>query len=369
LYSGLRIADSLGFLSQLRQGYRNLSETYAYMGDFENAYKNHLTYITYKDSIFNLEKTASFQEINVLYETEKKERQLVEKQSEIEVKNIQISKSNEQRNLLIIIAILFVIAFIFGYYRFTEKKKYARILDKKNAELESINAAKDKLFSIISHDLSSPISSHTRLTEALLKAIDNLSAEQLKEYISELNISSVRLQELLSNLLQWSINQSGHFVPNLVKTDIALLIAKTAATIKIVADEKNVELKINFEQNLPKINIDEKMISTVFRNIMSNAVKFSPTSTMVEINICQDNGVMKIAVDDSGRGMDKQDILKLFKYGEDISKIGRDKENKGTGLGLILAHEFVVRNGGNIYARTNKNGGLSVIVELPIDKI
>lgn len=367
LNAGLEIADSLGLLSQLRQGYRNLSETYAYMGDYENAYINHLTYITYKDSIFNIEKAASFQELNILYETEKKEREIIEKQSEIDLKNIQISKSNQQRNLLIIIAILFVIAFIFGYYRFTEKKKYAKILDKKNAELESINAAKDKLFSIISHDLSSPISSYTRLTDAMLKAIDKLSAEQLKEYVSDLNSSSVRLQSLLSNLLQWSVNQSGHFIPNPVKTDITQLIAKTVETIKIVADEKQIKLQISSENNIPDISIDEKMISTVFRNVLSNAIKFSPENSTVEVNISHKNNSIQIIFDDSGPGIDENELPKLFKYGEDISKIGRQKEKKGTGLGLILAYEFVVRNGGEISAEINENGGLRIIIEFDKD--
>lgn len=367
LYAGLEIADSLGFISQLRQGYRNLSETYAYMGDYQNAYINHLTYITYKDSIFNIEKAASFQELNILYETEKKEREIIEKQSEIDLKNIQISKSNQQRNLLIIIAILFVIAFIFGYYRFTEKKKYAKILDKKNAELESINAAKDKLFSIISHDLSSPISSYSRLTDAMLKAIDKLSAEQLKEYVSELNSSSVRLQSLLSNLLQWSVNQSGHFIPNPVKTDIIQLINKTVETIKIVADEKQIKLQISSENNIPDISIDEKMISTVFRNILSNAIKFSPENSTVEINISHKINSIEIIFDDAGPGIDENELSKLFKYGEDISKIGRQKEKKGTGLGLILAYEFVVRNGGQISAGINKNGGLRIIIEFDKD--
>jgi signal transduction histidine kinase len=365
LSSGLEIADSLGLLSQLRQGYKNLSETYAYMGDYENAYKHHITYIRYKDSIFNLDKAASFQELNILYETEKKERELVEKQSEIELKNVQIAKSIQQRNLLIIIAVLFVIAIIFGYYRFSEKKKYGRILDKKNAELVSINAAKDKLFSIISHDLSSPISSYTRLTEALIKVIDKLSHEELKEYISDLNVSSVRLQALLSNLLQWSLNQSGHFEPNPQKTDIIYILDRVCESIQISADEKNIHIKKPAYENQLFLVLDEKMTETVFRNILSNAVKFSPNNSEIEILVQSESDTVKIIINDSGPGMDKSDLDKLFKYGEDMSIIGKEKEKKGSGLGLILASEFVEKNKGNIFAEINKNGGLSIIVEYP----
>lgn len=365
LYKGIELADSLELLSQLRQGHKNLSETYSYIGDYENAYKYHLTYITFKDSIFNIEKAARFQEINVLYETEKKERELIEKQSELELKNVQIEKSTQQRNLLIVIAGLFVIAFMFGYYRFTEKKKYSIILDKKNAELQRLNAAKDKLFSIISHDLSSPVSSYTRLTNALLKAIDNLSAEQLKEYISELNVSSVRLQSLLSNLLQWSLNQSGHFVPNPKKTDIINLLKRVCESVNISAKEKNIQINTITKENQIFLMLDEKMTETVFRNIISNAVKFSPSNSVIGIQINSQSNTVNVIVNDSGIGMDDEDLAKLFKYGEDIAKIGRGKENKGSGLGLILAYEFVERNNGKIFAKRNKNGGLSISVEYP----
>ena len=109
------------------------------------------------------------------------------------------------------------------------------------------------------------------------------------------------------------------------------------------------------------------MISTVFRNILSNAIKFSPQNSQVEINILQKVDSIQIIVDDSGPGMDANDLSKLFKYGEDISKIGRQKEKKGTGLGLILAYEFVVRNGGQISAGINENDGLRIIIEFDKD--
>jgi len=362
LFKGLHIADSIGALSQLRQGYKNLSQTYSYTGNFEEAYKAQLKYEVYKDSIFNIEKSKSFIELNTKYETEKKERQISEKQAEIDLQNVKLEKTNQQKNFLIIIAILGSGMLVVIIFRFNEKRKYAKILDKQNKELAEINSAKDKLFSIISHDLSSPLSSYTRLTEALQKSFDKLSPEQLKEYISELNTSSSGIQILLSNLLQWSLHQSGHFNPQTEKANVNTLISNSVNALKIVADEKNIEI-VRFADN-PECEIiaDVKMIETVFRNLISNAIKFSPENSVIEINTEETKHHINVQFSDNGPGLTEDELEKLFKPGEDVSKIGKDRKNKGTGLGLILAAEFTARNNAEIFAEINDNGGLQFTV-------
>jgi two-component system, sensor histidine kinase and response regulator len=173
------------------------------------------------------------------------------------------------------------------------------------------------------------------------------------------------LQALLSNLLQWSLNQSGHFEPNPQKTDIIYILDRVCESIQISADEKNIHIKKPAYENQLFLVLDEKMTETVFRNILSNAVKFSPNNSEIEILVQSESDTVKIIINDSGPGMDKSDLDKLFKYGEDMSIIGKEKEKKGSGLGLILASEFVEKNKGNIFAEINKNGGLSIIVEYP----
>ena len=364
LNKGLQIADSLNFLSQLRQGYKNLSETYSYLGDYENAYKNQLKYIVYKDSIFNEENSAKFLELNTKYETEKKERDLAEKQAKIDLQNSKIERSETQRNLLIIIVILAVGIAIILIFRFNEKKKYAVLLDSKNVELEKTNASKDKLFSIISHDLSSPVASYSRLTEALMNSVDKLSQEELKGYLRELNSSSKNIQSLLANLLQWSLQQSGHFTPNPQLLKLNEVCNSVIKTLSTVADEKGISIAFNCE-NEANVIADKKMIETAFRNIISNAIKFSTENSEVVISASIQSNWATVKISDSGPGLSNEELKKLFIQGEDLTLIGGKNKNKGTGLGLILAGEFVRMNNGEIYAEQNiGKSGLTITIKL-----
>lgn len=364
LNKGLQIADSLDFLSQLRQGYKNLSETYSYLGDYENAYKNQLKYIVYKDSIFNSENSAKFLELNTKYETEKKERELAEQQAKIEVQNSKIQRSETQRNLLIIIVALAIGIAVILIYRFNEKKKYAALLDSKNSELEKINASKDKLFSIISHDLSSPVASYSRLTEALMNSVDKLTQVALKEYLRELNSSSKNIQSLLANLLQWSLQQSGHFTPNPQLLKLNEVCNSVIKTLSAVADEKEIRISFDCESEI-NIFADKKMIETALRNIISNAIKFSPKNSEVVFSTLIQSNWATIKITDSGPGLDEEEIKKLFIPGEDLTLIGGKNKNKGTGLGLILAGEFVRMNNGEIFAEQNPGkSGLTITIKL-----
>lgn len=364
LFAGLKIADSLKLLSQLRQGYKNLSETYSYLGDYKNAYDAQLQYNKYKDSIFNNENVETFLELNTKYETEKKVRQISEKQAEIDLQAAKIEKSNQQKNLLILIAILAAIVVVVVIFRFNEKRKYAKILDKKNQELEKLNSAKDKLFSIISHDLSSPVASYSRLTEALMNSVDKLGQNELKEYLGELNSSSKNIQTLLANLLQWSLQQSGHFTPNPQSLNLCEVCNSVIKTLSAIADEKSIKISNNCESET-NVFVDKKMIETTLRNIISNAIKFSPENSEVVISTLIQSNWATIKISDSGPGLEEEEIRKLFIPGEDLTRIGGKNKNKGTGLGLILAGEFVRMNNGEIFAEQNLGkSGLTIIIKL-----
>lgn len=364
LFAGLEIADSLKLLSQLRQGYKNLSETYSYLGDFKKAYDAQLKYNIYKDSIFNKENAETFLELNTKYETEKKERQIFEKQAEIDLQAAKIEKSNQQKNLLILIAFLAAIVVVVVIFRFNEKRKYAKILDIKNQELEKLNSAKDKLFSIISHDLSSPVASYSRLTEALMNSVDKLTQVELKEYLQELNSSSKNIQSLLANLLQWSLQQSGHFTPNPQLLKLNEVCNSVIKTLSAVADEKEIRISFDCESEI-NIFADKKMIETALRNIISNAIKFSPKNSEVVFSTLIQSNWATIKITDSGPGLEEEEIKKLFIPGEDLTLIGGKNKNKGTGLGLILAGEFVRMNNGEIFAEQNLGkSGLTIIIKL-----
>jgi signal transduction histidine kinase len=365
LDKGLEIAKKMHLMSQLRQGYKNMSETYAYMSDFKNAYKYALIFQNYKDSIFNSEKEEIARELETRYETQKKEILLSEKQKEIDLKNLKIRRSKNEQIFLITVISLSIIILLIIIYRYFEKQKTAKILNEKNKELEEINAAKNKLFSIISHDLSSPISSFSRLTQSIETSFEKIDRDQLKEYVTEMNQSSKSIHSLLTNLLHWSIAQTGQMNPVFETQHLSELFQSAASSIFESAKQKNIKLVISIPQEIT-FDADKKMIETVFRNLVSNAVKFSPENATVSIFAYSHNSEIQIDFIDNGPGIPANEINSLLTSTMVGNQVGKNHKQKGTGLGLILCKEFVEKHKGKILYNENQPTGLIVTLYLPI---
>lgn len=364
---GIKIAGEVGLISQLRQGYKALSETYSYMGDYKNAYLNYQTFMVFHDSVFTIEKARSMEELETKYQTEKKERQLIKKEAEIAIKNVLIDRGNFQRNMLIVLSALILIVLALIFWRYIDKKRMAVILNKQNEELKHTNATKDKFFSIISHDLRSPISSYQRLSSAIEQSIDKIDKETLKGYIAELNKSSKSIHGLLSNLLQWSMSQSGRLVPDKKIIDMQILVGKVIKDEEAGFNQKCLRVE-NIVQNDVKAFADPMMIETVIRNILSNAIKFSPEGSVISLETYSSGQRTFIKIKDSGAGISVEDMKKLFKIEEDVKKIAAGDPSKGAGLGLILCGELISLNNGKISVESPSEGGCIFTIELPISE-
>ncbi len=365
IQKGIEASKEIGALSQIRRGYKNLSETYQAKGDYKNAWENRLQYEYFNDSVFNLEKTAAFQEIMTKYDTEKKERMIVQKQAEVELQNLRADRASNQRNLFIIIASLFLLLLGATFWLFFEKRRTAALLNKQNLELQQLNATKDKFFSIISHDLRSPVSSFGKITSALNANLDRLEKDQLKDYISEMNLSANSIHSLLNNLLQWAMGQTGRLNPEPVELSMKDIATTAQAEVQAQAFEKNIQVNLHENENCC-IRADQMMMQTIVRNLLSNAIKFSGKGSPISLTYGKNLTMGTLSVSDSGPGMTDEDISKLFRIEENVSKLGKDKTEKGAGLGLILCKELVTLNGGTIEAARNNNGGMIFTVFVPL---
>ncbi len=361
--NGLEISKEIGALSQIRQAYKNMSETYSYMGDFKKAYSGLLDYNIYKDSIFNIDKTRSFQELTTKYETEKKERLILEKQTELNIQNIKTARSKNQRNLSIVISLLVLILLVIIIKRYIEKKRTSLLLDSQNKALSELNATKDKFFAIISHDLKSPIASYERLTGALEGSFDKIDKDQLKDYISELNKSSKSIHSLLVNLLEWAISQNGKMNFDPQPIDISLLVNKNIEQLMSMANEKNIDLVSSIKDNI-LVNVDKEMMNTVIRNLITNALKFTKDGGKITLFARKESKKVFLSIEDNGIGISKDDLPNLFRIDVDTKSIGNSL-NKGTGLGLILCQELIRKNNGNIKVVSELGKGSVFTIELP----
>ncbi len=232
-----------------------------------------------------------------------------------------------------------------------------------NQQLEQTNKEKDKFFSIIAHDLKSPFTGILGLSEMLRDDAPELDTESIIKYAGLIHSSTQQTFELLKNLLEWARMQQGRipFDPkpfslnNLIKAEIKGLMN--------VANQKNIELIDALSENII-LTADENMIRTVLRNLIANALKFTPRKGKILIDAKVENGQTEISVADTGVGMTPETIEKLFKIETSFTKKGTENET-GTGLGLMLCKEFIEKHAGKIRVESEVGKGSTFFVLMP----
>lgn len=245
----------------------------------------------------------------------------------------------------------------------TKRKELESSLQKSNELLQESNATKDKFFSIIAHDLKGPFNSILGLSEILMEHIQNKNYDRIEKFTGIILRSSNNAFNLLLNLLEWSRSQSGtiDFNPEFCK--IFTLFNETIELSDGSAQKKS----ITISTELPTDEIifaDKAMISTVLRNLISNAIKFTNTGGQVVVSAEQKEDNWLITVSDNGIGISKDGIKKLFRIEETISTAGTSNE-KGTGLGLILCKEFIEKHSGKIWAESEFGRGSKFYFTIP----
>jgi len=232
-------------------------------------------------------------------------------------------------------------------------------------KIKNLNESKDKFFSIIGHDLKGPINSVSSFTFLLKNHIDFITKEEIKTIADDLYKSQDNLYRLLENLLEWSRSQIGliDFVPK--QFNLNELLNENIELLSPQAANKKILISNNTNEDLI-ICLHKASISTVVRNLISNAIKFTQEHGRIFIEYQKYDKEVVVSVIDNGVGMEEEIIEKIFRIDTKYSTNGTAKE-KGTGLGLILCKEFVEKNGGSIWVESKKSDGSKFKFSLPIE--
>jgi PAS domain S-box-containing protein len=237
----------------------------------------------------------------------------------------------------------------------SSRKLAEKELIRSEAILKELNATKDKFFSIVAHDLKAPFNAILGFSDILYKEARNLSLESIIKYTGLINSSANQTYKLLENLLDWARMNNGNFPFEPKIIFINHLIKNEIGNMKYIADQKNIALNYLNEDNI-EITADQIMISSVLRNLISNAVKFTPKSGTVNIESSTKNGQVVISISDTGVGIKQDTIENLFKIDTSFSTRGTENE-KGTGLGLLLCREFIEKHSGTIGVESEPGKG------------
>lgn len=240
-------------------------------------------------------------------------------------------------------------------YEILEQK---RKLEEQKDLLEFSNATKDKFFRIIAHDLRSPISTLVTSTDFILSDFDEHDKDQTREFITELNRLSQTTFNLLENLLEWSSSQMGDIQYRPVNINMYDITMENIELISRKINTKDISLHTDIEKGLTAF-ADENMIKTVIRNILSNAVKFTPLGGAIRIKAKERDDWIYYSIADSGIGIDQEGLGKLFRIEKHHTTPGLQNE-KGSGLGLIICKEFIEKNHGTISVTSKKGKGTTV---------
>jgi len=245
----------------------------------------------------------------------------------------------------------------------TKFRKAEEALLKSEKELQVSNAEKDKFFSIIAHDLKNPFHSILNFSDLLLKHYATYDKEEVLTFIKMIHDSSSQAFNLLENLLHWSRARSGRMDLLIEKADMNSIVTDNICLLDVAAKEKNIKL-INSVKPRTLVECDINMISTVIRNIISNAIKFTRPAGKINITSREKVNTCEVSVIDTGVGISEENLGKLFRIDTHFSTTGTANE-EGTGLGLILCREFVNLNNGSIRVVSKPGKGSTFTVELP----
>jgi len=347
---------------QIHKSYDLLSQAYKELGDYENA-------LAYK------ELTLAIYEF---IQGDKLERELLEtenrytvgkKESEIQKLNAlrvererEIQNQKKFRNILFLVVALVVVTAGLLLILYLVKRRSNKILQAakkevqlQNVRLQELNGTKDKFFSIISHDLKGPLNSLTSFSRLLIDHTDSMSKEEIQLLAKDLDKSVKNLLTLLENLLEWSRSQTGNIDFTRETFDLTGLLDTNKNLLSSQAAAKGIDLSV--ESSGPcRVMLHQQSINTVIRNLISNAIKFTPQGGRIRIGIKRENGRISVFVADNGVGMSNEVMEKLFRLDSKHSTKGTANE-KGTGLGLILCREFVEKNGGTIKVQSTPEKG------------
>lgn len=245
----------------------------------------------------------------------------------------------------------------------TDRKRAEENLLQLNKQLTDLNAMKDKLFSIIAHDLRSPFNSILGFSELLSGNIRGYDIEKTEDYINRINFTARQTHYLLENLLTWARTQTGQLDFNPENTSLQPIIRQIVDILNSSARIKDISLNY-FQSEDISIYADINMLKSILRNLLSNAIKFTRSGGKVDIYAISDLHQVKITIEDNGVGMNEETRTGLFLNNTNLTTKGTAKE-KGSGLGLILCKEFVEKHGGKIWVESDEGKGSKFQIIFP----
>ncbi len=347
LHKGYLLAKALDLKEQVKNASKALADLHASRGDKAKAYDFQSTYLAMRDSIAN-------EEVIQKLANQRADFEISLKQAEVDIS--EAKRKNQQIALIStgIILFLILVMFVLGYRQYQIKLDLTK-------ELKALNQSKDKLFSIVSHDLRGPLASFKSVAHMIRIAVSQKQVDALMEIADEVYKTSNQLSSLLENLLTWAVREKTNFDVVAERISVEQLMQDMEETFAGMAKAKQIELII--QKKAVAILADRNMTYTIFRNLVNNALKFTPENGKIWLWCEQAEEYLIFHVKDTGVGIQAEKLDGLFKFQSEKTSFGT-KGEKGLGLGLSLVYEFIQQNDGSISVESKPQEGTLFTVKL-----
>lgn len=362
LEKGLISARIINNRTLTMEAYAELSRVSMALSQSDLAYKYLDRYIQLKDSLYNeqmaLQMSRTGNRIGMEGDDLNPENLLRENLGQ----TLSIQKNIKLRIALFISLSILLVLLIFFFVRYNASARIAKVLKEKNnviedqkAKLEQMINTKDRFFSIIAHDLKNPFNSLLGYADLAYNDFDEISDTEKKSHLNVIKQSGQQIYALLDNLLTWSRAQSGRIDFNPEPVNLTENIENAIELVRSSADNKLISLFTDFSKDVI-VKADKNMLSTILRNLLTNAIKFTPDKGMITVSTHINSKKVSVSITDTGVGMNEDELSRLFKLDGNLKKEGTNNET-GTGLGLILCQEFMMLHKSKIIAESTPGKG------------
>lgn len=382
----LDLSKLIGVSEEFAEIYKMKADAFYALGNLQEAYSSMKKANTSIDSL-KYNKVAEFLEEfeNQKVENELKQAKLEQALKNQQFENASITYENRMQFAVIIIAflVLLIILVLYFLWRIRKSKMILSVqhdmIQYQKGQLEEnvqklklseenllkLNATKDKFFSIIAHDLKSPFHSLLGFNELLIEEVESNNFEEARNFAFQINQVLEQSLALLNNLLYWSLDKTGGLKFKKEKINLNELIDEQIEYFRKIAVSSKIAIDVDMNGSL-ELMADRNMLHTIFRNLVSNAIKYTPSDGRIIIVASANETETKISIIDTGIGINSETLGRLFKIEENVSTVGLHNE-KGTGLGLLLCKDFVEKHKGNIWVESEVGMGSVFSFTIPHD--
>ncbi|WP_346882437.1 ATP-binding protein [uncultured Algibacter sp.] len=332
-------------------------------GNYKKALENNIEFHRIQDSLFDVDKVTKIAELEKQYDTQNKELKIAELNEAKKAQELLTQKAKTKQNLFLGFLVILGLLFLMGFWFYRKSKKQQNALAKAHKKLSEVDAVKNRLFSIIAHDLRGMLVPFQRAGKILNHHVEKENYDKVKTLSKDLQTNSQSLSNMLDNLLNWSLEQMNGYTFKKESFSLKKEFETIISNFEQHAKDKNTAITLNYNEDYT-VDFDKGAFHVIFRNLIGNALKYTEQGT-IKVVFNKDFNALNCSVSDTGVGIDKEKQMQLFTLDNNNSTKGTQGE-KGTGLGLNLVQRFVNMHQGKISVSSKLRLGTRFDISFPI---